>query len=193
MGKIVASEFVSMDGVMEAPGGPPGFKHAGWTRGISSGDEGTKFKYDELMEADAQLLGRVTYEGFAAAWPGMIEMTGDFGQKMNDMPKYVISSTLDTAEWENSTVLSGDPVAEVRKLKEQIDGVILVFGSSQLVHTLIQHDLLDELRLMVHPVAVGSGKRLFGESEDVKRLRLVGSQVMDEVVVLTFQPPSHTP
>ena len=188
MGKIVVSEFVSMDGVIEAPGGPPGFKHAGWTNGISSGEEGTKFKYDELMEAEAQLLGRVTYEGFAAAWPGMVEMTGDFGQKMNDMPKYVISSTLSTAEWNNSTVLDGDPVEEVRKLKAQIDGNIIVFGSGRLVHTLIQHDLVNELRLMIHPIVVGSGKRLFGKADDVKRLRLVGSQVMGEVVVLTFEP-----
>ena len=188
MGKIVVSEFISMDGVIEAPGGPPGFKHAGWTGGISSGEEGTRFKYAELMESEAQLLGRETYEGFAAAWPDMIEMTGDFGQKMNDMPKYVVSSTLDSAEWKNSTVLRGDPVERVRTLKEQIDGTIIVFGSGRLVHTLIQHDLVDELRLMVHPVVVGSGKRLFREAPDVKRLQLVGAEVMGEVVVLTFHP-----
>jgi dihydrofolate reductase len=189
MGDIVVSEFVSIDGVMEAPGGPPGFKHAGWTDGISSGEEGTKFKYQELMEARAQLLGRETYEGFAAAWPGMIEVTGDFGQKMNDMPKYVISSTLEQADWNNSTVLRGDPIEEVRGLKEQLDGVILVFGSGQLVRTLIQHDLVDELRLMVHPVVIGSGKRLFGQSEEIKRLGLAEARVMDEVVLLTFRRP----
>jgi dihydrofolate reductase len=187
MGKIVVTEFISLDGVAEAPGGHEEYKHAGWTNGISSGDEGTKFKYDELMEADAQLLGRVTYEGFAAAWPGMIEETGDFGQKMNDMPKYVVSSTLDTAGWNNSTVLKGDVVEEVRNLKDQIDGVILVAGSSQLVHTLIEHDLVDELRLMVHPVVLGSGRRLFGETDDLKRLRLVDSRVMGEVAVLVYQ------
>jgi dihydrofolate reductase len=186
MGKIVVSEFISLDGVIEAPGGHDPYKHAGWTNGISSGDEGTMFKYHELMEAEAQLLGRLTYEGFAAAWPGMIEATGDFGQKMNDMPKYVVSSTMDEAEWNNSTVLNGDVATEVRKLKDQIDGVILVSGSGQLAHSLIQHDLVDELRLMVHPVVLGSGKRLFGAAEDLKRLRLVSSQVMDEVVVLTF-------
>lgn len=125
MGTIVVSEFASMDGVVEAPGGDGAFKHAGWTDGISSGDEGTQFKYRELMEAEAQLLGRVTYEGFAAAWPAMEEATGDFGRKMNEMPKYVVSSTLTSADWKNSTVLSGDVVQEVRALKERIGGVIL--------------------------------------------------------------------
>jgi dihydrofolate reductase len=187
MGKIVVTEFISLDGVVEDPGGGDTYKHAGWTQGISSGDEGTKFKYDELMEAEAQLLGRVTYEGFAAAWPGMVEATGDFGKKMNDMPKYVVSSTLDTADWNNSTVLKGDVVDEVRNLKQQIDGVILVAGSSQLVHTLVEQDLVDELRLMVHPIVLGSGKRLFGETDDLKRLRLTGSEVMGEVAVLTYQ------
>jgi dihydrofolate reductase len=129
----------------------------------------------------------VTYEGFAAAWPGMIEATGDCGQKMNDTPKYVISSTLDTAEWNNSTVLKGDVVEEVRNLKEQIDGAILVAGSSQLVHTLIERDLVDELRLMVHLVVLGSGRRLFGETDDLKRLQLIDSQVMGEVALLTYQ------
>jgi dihydrofolate reductase len=187
MGKIVVTEFISLDGVAEAPGGHEEYKHAGWTNGISSGDEGTKFKYDELMEAEVQLLGRVTYEGFAAAWPAMIEATGDFGQKMNDMPKYVISSTLDGAEWNNATVLTGDPADEARNLKEQIDGVILVSGSSQLVHALIEHDLVDELRLMVHPVLLGSGRRLFGETNDLKRLRLVDSRILGEVALLVYE------
>jgi dihydrofolate reductase len=187
MGKIVVTEFISLDGVVEDPGGGDNYKHAGWTQGISTGDVGTKFKYDELMEAKVQLLGRVTYDGFAAAWPAMVEATGDFGKKMNDMPKYVVSSTLDTADWNNSTVLKGDVVDEVRNLKQQVDGVILVAGSSQLVQTLIEHDLVDELRLMVHPVVLGSGKRLFGESDGLKRLRLAGSEVMGEVAVLTYQ------
>jgi dihydrofolate reductase len=186
MGTIVVSEFASMDGVVEAPGGDGQFKHAGWTNGISSGDEGMQFKYRELMEAEAQLLGRVTYEGFAAAWPAMEEAAGDFGRKMNEMPKYVVSSTLTSADWKNSTVLSGDVVQEVRGLKERIEGVILVAGSSQLVHTLIQNDLVDELRLMVHPVVLGSGIRLFGESDDLHRFRLTGAQLMGEVVLLTF-------
>jgi dihydrofolate reductase len=186
MGTIVVSEFASMDGVVEAPGGNGHFKHAGWTNGISSGDEGTQFKYRELMEAEAQLLGRVTYEGFAAAWPAMEEAAGDFGAKMNEMPKYVVSSTLTSADWKNSTVLSGDVVQEVRALKQRIGGVILVAGSSQLVQTLIQNDLVDELRLMVHPVVLGSGARLFAESDDLRRFRLTGARVMGEVVLLTF-------
>lgn len=187
MGKVVVTEFISLDGVVEAPGGHEEYKHSGWTNGITSGDEGTMFKYNELMEAEVQLLGRVTYEGFAAAWPGMVAETGDFGQKMNDMPKYVVSSTLETAEWNNTTVLQGNVVDEVRKLKEQVDGVILVSGSSRLVHALIEHDLVDELRLMVHPVVLGSGRRLFGETNDLKRLRLVDSRVMADVVLLTYQ------
>jgi dihydrofolate reductase len=187
MGKIVVTEFASMDGVVEAPGGDGDYKHAGWTNGISSGDEGNKFKYEELMEAEVQLLGRVTYEGFAEAWPGMVEATGDFGRKMNDMPKYVVSSTLSSADWKNSTVLSGNVVDDVRRLKQQIDGVILVAGSSQLVHTLIENDLVDELRLMVHPVVLGSGRKLFGESIEMKRFRLAGAEVMGDVVLLTFQ------
>lgn len=187
MGRIVVSEFISLDGVIEAPGGGEEYKHAGWTNGISSGDDGNRFKYEELMEAEVQLFGRVTYEGFAAAWPGMVEATGEFGRKMNDMPKYVISSTLDTAEWNNSTVLNGDVVDEVRRLKQRVDGVILVAGSSQLVRTLLQHDLIDELRLMVHPVVLGSGQRLFGETDDLTRLTLSDSRTMTDVALLTLQ------
>jgi dihydrofolate reductase len=186
MGTIVVTEFASMDGVVEAPGGGGDFKHAGWTNGISSGDAGMQFKYRELMEAEVQLLGRVTYEGFAAAWPAMEEAAGDFGRKMNEMPKYVVSSTLTRADWNNSTVLSGDVVPAVRALKDRIGGVILVAGSGQLVHTLIQNDLVDELRLMVHPVVLGSGAKLFGESDDLRRFRLTDAQVMGQVVLLTF-------
>lgn len=186
MGTIVVSEFASMDGVVEAPGGDGDFKHAGWTNGISSGDKGTQYKYRELMEAEVQLLGRVTYEGFAKAWPAMEQATGDFGAKMNEMPKYVVSSTLTSADWKNSTVLSGDVVQEVSALKQRIGGVILVAGSSQLVHTLIENDLVDELRLMIHPVVLGSGRRLFGDSEALKRFRLAGAEVMGDVALLTF-------
>ena len=188
MGRIVVTEFASMDGVIEAPGGDGDFRHAGWSDGISSGDAGTRFKYEELMEAEVQLLGRVTYEGFAAAWPAMVETTGDFGAKMNDMPKYVVSSSLTSADWKNSTVLSGEVIEEVRALKQRVDGVILVSGSSQLVQTLIENELVDELRLMIHPVVLGSGRKVFGDHEGLKRFRLIDSQVMGDVVLLTFQP-----
>jgi dihydrofolate reductase len=135
MGKIVVTEFVSLDGVMEAPGGSEDYKHAGWTFEIDRGEEGDKFKFDEVIEAEAQLLGRVTYEGFAAAWPNYQDEVG-FADKMNNMPKYVFSSTLESADWNNSTIISGDLAEEVHKLKEEVDGVILVAGSAQLVQGL---------------------------------------------------------
>src|SRR3954470_22755565 len=159
MARIVVSEFVSLDGVMEAPGGGEDFRHAGWTFDFERGEEGDKFKLDETLASDALLLGRKTYEGFAAAWP---RMTGDFADKFNSMPKYVVSSTLKEGEW-NSTVLKGDVVEEVTKLRQGPDGNITVHGSAQLVQTLLENDLVDELRLMVFPVVLGSGKRLFGE------------------------------
>jgi dihydrofolate reductase len=187
MGKIVATEFVSLDGVIEAPGGGEEYRHAGWTFEIDRGEEGDKFKLDELFEAEAQLLGRVTYEGFAAAWPQMNDEAG-FAEKMNGMPKYVVSSTLAEAEWSNSTVLGGDFVEEVSRLKQQVDGVILVAGSAQLVQGLIEHDLLDELRLMVFPVVLGSGKRLFAATNDKKPLRLTDSKTVgDGISILTYE------
>jgi dihydrofolate reductase len=189
MGKIIVTEFTSLDNVVEAPGGDGDYRHAGWTDGISSGEEGTAFKYRELMEAEVQLLGRRTYEGFAAAWPAMEAETGDFGKKMNEMPKYVVSSTLTDPEWKNTTVLGGEVVEEVRDLKGRIDGVILVGGSSRLVHTLLEHDLVDELRLMVHPVVLGSGRRLFADSEELKRLELASAEAMGEVVLLVYKAP----
>ena len=189
MGRIVVTEFVSLDGVMEAPGGGENYKHAGWTFEINRGGEGDKFKLDELTEADAQLLGRVTYEGFAAAWPTMNDEAG-FADKMNAMPKYVVSSTLQSADWNNSTILSGNFVEEIKKLKEDVDGVILVAGSAQLVQALVEHDLVDELRLMVFPVVLGSGKRLFGEATDKKSLKLVDTKIVgDGVVILTYRQP----
>jgi dihydrofolate reductase len=160
MGKIVATEFISLDGVIEDPGGAEDFVHGGWTFEIERGEEGDKFKLGELEEAEAQLLGRVTYEGFAAAWPTMEDPVG-FADKMNSMPKYVYSTTLGSADWQNSTVLSGDFAADIAKVKEDVDGVILVAGSAQLVQGLIAAELLDELRLMVFPVVLGGGKRLF--------------------------------
>ena len=186
MGQIVVTEFVSLDGVMEDPGGAEAFKHGGWVFEFDRGAEGDQFKFDELVEAEAQLLGRVTYEGFAAAWPGR---EGDFADRINGMPKYVVSSTLDNAEWNNTTVLGGDVVEEVSKLKQDIDGVILTAGSAQLVETLIEHGLVDELRLMVFPVIVGSGKRLFGDTTDKHRLKLTDSKIVgDGVAILTYRP-----
>jgi dihydrofolate reductase len=187
MGKVVITEFVSLDGVMEDPGGAEDFKHGGWTFDFDSGDEGNQFKLDETLEAEALLLGRVTYEGFAAAWPSMEDPAG-FADKMNGMPKYVVSSTLENPEWNNSTVLRGDVAEEVRKLKESIDGVILVGGSAQLAQSLIELDLVDEVRLMVFPIVLGSGKRLFGETSDKRKLRLVGSKTVgDGIAILTLE------
>jgi dihydrofolate reductase len=186
MGRIVVTEFVSLDGVMEAPGGGEDFEHAGWTFEIARGDEGDKFKLDETLDTEALLLGRKTYEGFAAAWPGR---EGEFADKFNNMPKYVVSSTLDKAEWNNSTVLDGDVVEEVSKLRQQPGGDIVVHGSAQLVQTLLEHDLVDELRLMVFPVVLGSGKRLFGATSDKKRLRLADSKTVgDGVEIVIYQP-----
>jgi dihydrofolate reductase len=186
VGRIVVTEFVSLDGVVEDPGGAEDFKYGGWSFEISRGDEGDKFKLDETMASEALLLGRVTYEGFADAWPSR---DGEFADKFNSMPKYVVSSTLKDPTWTNSTVLSGDVAAEVAKLKQQVDGDIVVHGSVQLVQALIDHDLVDELRLMVFPVVLGSGKRIFGETSDKKPLRLVDSKVVgDGVAILTYEP-----
>jgi dihydrofolate reductase len=187
MGRIVVTEFISLDGVVEDPGGSENFKHGGWTFEIERGDEGDKFKLGELEEAEAQLLGRRTYEGFAAAWPTMEDEAG-FADKMNSMPKYVFSSTLTDPEWENTTVLNGDFAEEIGKLRDEVDGVILVAGSAQLVQGLIENDLVDELRLMVFPVVLGSGRRLFGETEDKKPLRLADHKIVgDGVAILTYQ------
>jgi dihydrofolate reductase len=188
MGKIVVTEFVSLDGVIEAPGGGEDYKHAGWTFEIDRGEEGDKFKLDELVEAEAQLLGRVTYEGFAAAWP-TIEDGAGFAEKMNAMPKYVVSSTLQEASWNNTTILSGELADEVARLHREVDGVILVAGSAQLVQGLLERDLVDELRLMVFPVVLGEGKRLFGDVSEKKPLRLVDSKTLgDGIALLTYQP-----
>lgn len=188
MGKIVVTEFVSLDGVIEAPGGGEDYKHAGWTFEIDRGEEGDKFKLDELVEAEAQLLGRVTYEGFAAAWP-TIEDGAGFAEKMNAMPKYVVSSTLQEASWNNTTILSGELADEVARLHREVDGVILVAGSAQLVQGLLERDLVDELRLMVFPVVLGEGKRIFGDVSEKKPLRLVDSKTLgDGIALLTYQP-----
>ena len=181
MVRIVVTEFISLDGVIEAPGGGEDYKYGGWTFEIDRGDEGNQFKLDETMSSAALLLGRRTYEGFAAAWP---EREGEFADKFNTMPKYVVSSTLRDPEWTNSTVLSGDVVDEITKLKREQDGDIVVHGSAQLVQSLIENDLVDELRLMVFPVVLGTGKRLFGETTDKKRLRLSSSTVVGDGVAI---------
>jgi dihydrofolate reductase len=183
--KLIVTEFVSLDGVMEDPGGAEDFKYGGWTFEIDRGDEGNRFKLDETMESDALLLGRRTYEGFAAAWPSR---EGEFADKFNSMPKYVVSSTLGDPEWHNTTVVSGDIAGEVAKLKEERDGTIQVPGSRQLAQTLLEHDLVDQLNLMVFPVVLGTGKRLFGETTDKKRLHLVESRTVgDGVVILVYR------
>jgi dihydrofolate reductase len=186
MGRIVVTEFVSLDGVMEAPGGGEDYKHGGWTFEIDRGDEGNKFKVDELDESEALLLGRVTYEGFAEAWPSR---TGDFADKFNNMPKYVVSSTLRDPEWNNTTVLSGDLVDEVAKVRERASGDVYVHGSGQLAQALLEHDLVDELHLMVFPVVLGTGKRFFAETTNKKPLQLVESKTVgDGVAILIYRP-----
>jgi dihydrofolate reductase len=186
MGKIVVTEFVSLDGVMEDPGGSEDFKYGGWTFEIERGEDGDKFKLDETMDAEALLLGRRTFEGFADAWPSR---EGEFADKFNNMPKYVVSSTLKDPDWNNSTVLDGDLAESVAKLRDEIDGDIVVPGSAQLVQALIEQGLVDELRLMVFPVVLGSGKRLFGETSDKRSLKLTDSKfVGDGVAILTYVP-----
>jgi len=189
MGKLVVTEFISIDGVIEDPGGAEDFAHGGWVFQFERGEEGNKFKLDEVLEAEAQLLGRVTYEGFAAAWPSRTDEAG-FAERMNAMPKYVVSSTLRELTWSNSTLIEGDVAAEVAKLKKQVPADILVAGSATLVRALVEHDLVDELRLMVFPIVLGSGKRLFGDSASTKALRLLESQPVgdDGVVILRYEP-----
>jgi dihydrofolate reductase len=190
VGRIVVTEFVSLDGVMEAPGGGEDFKHAGWTFEIERGDEGDKFKLDETLSSEALLLGRKTYEGFAAAWPSRTDEVG-FADKFNSMPKYVVSSTLENPEWNNTTVLKGDPVEEVSKLRQRPGGDIVVHGSAQLVQTLLEHDLVDELRLMIYPVVLGTGKRLFDETSDKKRLRLTDSKTVGDGITICIYEPAR--
>jgi dihydrofolate reductase len=186
MGKIVVTEFVSLDGVMEDPGGAEDFKYGGWTFEIERGEDGNKFKLDETMDAEALLLGRRTFEGFAEAWPSR---EGEFADKFNNMPKYVVSSTLKDPDWNNSTVLDGDLAESVAKLRDEIDGDIVVAGSAQLVQGLIENGLVDELRLMVFPVVLGSGKRLFGETSDKHSLKLSESRLVgDGVAILIYVP-----
>ena len=173
MGKLVVTEFVSIDGVFEDPGGAEDYEHGGWTFEYDRGDDGNEFKLSELQEAEAQLLGRVTYEGFAAAWP---TREGVFADKLNSDPKYVVSTTLEHPEWQNTTVIAGNVADEISKLKAEIPGTILVAGSGTLVRALLEADLVDELRLMVFPTILGRGNRLFPDGIDRIKLRLAESR-----------------
>lgn len=190
MSNVVVSQFVTLDGVIEDPGGSEGHERGGWAFQFERGPEGDKFKLDETMASDALLLGRVTYEGFAEAWPSR---TGDFADKFNGMRKYVVSRTLEAPEWNNSTVIRDNIAQEVAKLRRQEGGDILVNGSARLVAELMENDLVDELRLMVFPVVLGGGKRLFGEGGEATALRLVEAKPVgpDGIVILTYRPATR--
>ena len=186
MGKIVVSENVTLDGVVQDPAGDEGFKAGGWVGLIKDSPQVNKLALDEALGAEAWLLGRRSYEWFAARWPSR---GGELADRLNSLPKYVVSSTLDQPAWNNSTVLKGDVLHEVSKLKQELNGEIVVPASFQLVHTLMEHDLVDELRLKIFPVVLGAGGRLFGETSDKKPLRLIDSQtVQGGIAYLTYQP-----
>ena len=190
MSKLIVSQFITVDGVIEDPGGSEGFERGGWAFQFERGPEGDKFKLDELLASDVLLLGRVTYEGFAAAWPSR---TGDFAEKFNTMRKYVVSTTLDEPGWNNSTVIKANVPEEVAKLKDERGGDILVNGSVQLVRTLLDHDLVDELRLMVFPVVLGAGKRLFGDAAGPIAFRPVETKPAGSVAILTLERADASP
>ena len=187
--RVVVTEFVSVDGVIEDPGGSENFDRGGWAFQFERGDEGDKFKFDEVIEAEAQLLGRVTYQGFADAWPDREDEAG-FAERMNSMPKYVVSSTIEDPTWTNTTVLNGDVAEEVGRLKQGDGGDLLIAGSAQLVHALTDAGLVDEYRLMVFPLVIGAGKRLWSETGAPAALELVDSKPVgpDGVVILTYRP-----
>jgi dihydrofolate reductase len=187
LGRIVVTEYISVDGVVEAPSGTENFERVGWTDAFSRGPEGDQFKLDETRASDALLLGRVTYDGFAPVWP---QYEGELADKFNSMPKYVVSRTLRNPEWNNTTVLTGDVVEEVTRLKEQYEGDIVVHGSPQLAQTLIEHDLVDALHLQVYPVIVGAGKRLFSDTTATKRLRLAEARTVGDVHILIYERAS---
>jgi dihydrofolate reductase len=185
MGRIVVTEFVSLDGVMEDPGGAEDFRHGGWAFKFSRGDEGDKFKLDETRNTEALLLGRTTYEGFAEAWPSR---EGEFADRFNNLPKYVVSSTIKDPSWANTTVLEGDAAQAAARLRDEIDGDIVIHGSAQLAQALFDADLVDEVRLMVYPVVLGEGKRLFGPVREKKRLRLTSSSTVgDGIEILVYE------
>jgi dihydrofolate reductase len=184
MGRIAVTEFISVDGVIEDPGGAEDFKHSGWSFEFNRGDDGDQFKLEETMASEALLLGRVTWEGFAKAWPAR---EGEFADKFNSMPKYVVSSTLSDPDWTNTTVLNGDLAEAVSDVKGRHDGDIVVHGSARLVRELLERDLVDELRLMVFPVVLGTGKRLFGDTTDKKPLKLSDSKLVgDGVAIMVY-------
>ena len=188
MGRIVVTAYISVDGVVEGPSGMEPSSVRRWTDAFTRGPEGEKLKLDETMASDALLLGRVTYEGFAPVWP---HFEGEFADKFNTMPKYVVSSTLENPEWNNTTVLRGDLVEEVTKLKERYERDIVVHGSPQLAQALIGHDLVDALHLQVYPVIVGAGKRLFGETNETKALRLTETRTVgDGIHFLMYEKAS---
>jgi len=186
MGSLVVTEFVSVDGVFEDPGGSEGYEHGSWTFEYDRGDDGNQFKLDELMEAEVHLLGRITYEGFAAAWPSR---EGEFADRLNSAKKVLVSTTLTNPAWQNTTVISHDVPGKIAKLKADTKGTVLVAGSGTLVATLLEHDLVDELRLMVFPTILGRGKRLFPQEIDRRRLRLVEARTVgpDGVQVQTYR------
>jgi len=192
MGKVVVSEFITLDGVIEDPGGAESTEFGGWSLRFPS-EEGQQFKYEELMASDVQLMGRVTYEEFAQAWPAMEDVAGDFGAKMNAMPKVVVSTTLTNPEWRNSIVAGGDLPTTVASLKEQYDGDILVPGSATLIESLREHDLVDEYRLMVHPVVLGQGKKLFKEDTTPVDLALIETRKAGPDVQLLIYRPTNRP
>ena len=187
MGKIIISENVSLDGVVQDPAGDEGFRHGGWVGRIGDRgrDEAARVALDEALDTEAMLLGRRSYEFLAARWPSR---TGALADRLNSKPKYVLSSTLQDPAWNNTTVLKGDAVSEVSTLKQQLAGDIVIAASFQLVHTLLEHDLVDELRLMTYPVVLGSGRRLFGEISHNKLMRLVGNETVGDLAFLTYQP-----
>ena len=187
MAKLVISENVTLDGVVQDPAGAEGFVRGGWVGRVGEGgrEGAAKVLLDEALGAEAQLFGRRTYEFLAARWPSR---SGELADRLNDMPKYVVSSTLKDPDWNNSTVLAGDVVQEVSKLKEELDGEIVVAGSIRLVRTLMENDLVDELRLMIYPVLLGAGERLFGETSDKKSVRLLDSRALDDgLAYLTYE------
>jgi dihydrofolate reductase len=187
MRRIVISEFITLDGVIEAPGGEKGHPHTGWSFDFLS-EEYLKYKLDEIFEAGALLLGRKTYEGFAKAWPGRTDEMG-FAERMNTLPKYVVSKSLDKAEWNNTTIIKNNVVSEILKLKQQNGGDILVHGSGTLANTLIKNDLADEIRLMIHPVTIGGGMRLFKEGPDKKTFKLKETRTFKNgTLVLVYEP-----
>ncbi len=186
MGKIVISENVSLDGVVQDPAGDEGFGRGGWVGRITDRPQVGKLALDEALGAEAFLLGRRSYEWFAAKWPSR---SGALANRLNSMPKYVVSSTLEDPDWNNSMVLNGDVVSEIAKLKQEKAGDIVVPGSFQLLRTLIEHDLFDELRLKIFPVVLGAGERLFNETNDKKPMRLVETQALDDgIAYLTYEP-----